>query len=869
MSESAADARFFRRISALERGRQTVEPRGSFIDAMNALAVTTFGYDGNTYALPMATTYGNTKREDPDGSFTSFAELFVKRDPVVFGVMQARALLLSETRFKFRRLSDKRIFGTTALAPLDAPQPNTDTGEWLTSIDQHASIGGNAYVVRRSRELLRPDWVSIVLESSFDPEHPAFAYDAKPVAYIYNPPQGEARTFMADQVVHFSPIPDPVARFRGMSWLQPLIREVLSDQAATVHKQRFFEHAAPQPMDAKILTPEGWSTMGDMRVGAEVIGSDGKPHRVVGVFPQGQREIFRVRFSDGSVVECTSDHVWQVANNYDLKRGTHRVMSLGQIVAEGLRYKSGAHKWSTPMVEPVQFYGDAEPLPVNPYLLGLLLGDGSFCRHANGSGAISLAMHSDDATETMRLVGDLLPEGVEVTVRHRGGLSSEAHFRALGQRGNPLTAAIRALRLFGVTGSDKFVPGPYLRASVTERVALLQGLLDSDGSVSAKQPSSVRFANTSRALCDAVVELVRSLGGTASVGAVRERSTPLYTVNIWRLPEWIVPFRLSRKAGAYRPSLKRRVRWIVGVERVRFAEAQCIAVDVPDHLYVTDDYVLTHNTPNLAIKFPESIKTREQFEQIRDAMESSHAGSSNAWKTLYLAAGADVSVVGADMQALDLKTIQGGYETRICVAARVPAVVAGVSEGMQGSSLNAGNFSQARRLFVDGWFRPYVRALCSTLAPLVSVPSDAELWFDDTDIGFLREDQKDAAEIAQTQATTLRSLIDAGFAPDAAVEFVQSLDPARLTGQHSGLYSVQLQAPMSSDPGAPEDVEPERSTDEDVLTITNAVQKIYLGVVNGVLSAEEARRILNRIGAGLDGPPPAGSTEPQPAQPAA
>lgn len=203
-------------------------------------------------------------------------------------------------------------------------------------------------------------------------------------------------------------------------------------------------------------------------------------------------------------------------------------------------------------------------------------------------------------------------------------------------------------------------------------------------------------------------------------------------------------------------------------------------------------------TPNLAVKFPESIKTKEQFEQIKDAMEASHAGSSNAWKTLYLAAGADVQVVGADFKSLDFKSIQGTYETRICTAARVPAVVAGVSEGLSGSSLNAGNFSQARRLFVDGWYRPHVRSLCSALSKLIRVPAGSELWYDDTDIGMLREDVKDQAEIAGKQASAIRQAIEAGFGPDAAVEFVMSNDPAKLIGSHTGLTSVQLLPPDQS-----------------------------------------------------------------------
>ena len=267
----------------------------------------------------------------------------------------------------------------------------------------------------------------------------------------------------------------------------------------------------------------------------------------------------------------------------------------------------------------------------------------------------------------------------------------------------------------------------------------------------------------------------------------------------------------------------------------------------------------------MAIKFPESIKTAEQFEQIRDAMESSHAGSTNAWKTLYLAAGADVTVVGADFKTIDFKSIQGTYETRICNAARVPAVVAGVSEGLSGSSLNAGNFSQARRLFVDGWYRPHVRSLCSALSKLVRVPAGAELWYDDTDIGMLREDLKDSAEISGKQMSAIRQSIEAGFDPDAAVQAVMANDLSKLLGSHSGLTSVQLLPPdqggqkdsasdgASTDGSASNGSDPyTESTDSrmSVADLTVALQKIYLAV-GKVITAEEARSILNRAGAGL------------------
>ena len=133
------------------------------------------------------------------------------------------------------------------------------------------------------------------------------------------------------------------------------------------------------------------------------------------------------------------------------------------------------------------------------------------------------------------------------------------------------------------------------------------------------------------------------------------------------------------------------------------------------------------------------------------------------------------------------------------VAAGVPAVVLGISEGLAGSSLNAGNYTAARRRFADMTMRPLWRSVCGVLAPFVQVPAGSELWYDDSDIPFLQEDMKDAADIAQTQAVAVRNLVDAGYDPDAAVLAVSTGNLRLLSGKHSGLYSVQLQ-PAGSTP---------------------------------------------------------------------
>jgi phage portal protein BeeE len=188
--------------------------------------------------------------------------------------------------------------------------------------------------------------------------------------------------------------------------------------------------------------------------------------------------------------------------------------------------------------------------------------------------------------------------------------------------------------------------------------------------------------------------------------------------------------------------------------------------------------------------------TKEQFGEIVDAMEAKHAGVANAYRTLYLTVGADAKVVGSDLKQLDFKATQGAGETRVAMLGRVPAALLGISEGLAGSSLNAGNFGMARRIFADSWIYPSLQDLCSAMSSILRVPSDAELWFDTSDMPLLREDAKDAAEIAQLNASTIGQLVREGFTPESAKAAVIGQDMSLLV--HSGLVSVQLQVPGST-----------------------------------------------------------------------
>ena len=465
----------------------------------------TFGGSGGSWAMPPFWAGEAKHDESIEANFESYVSRAYKSNGVVFACILARQMVFSEARFQFQRFSNGRpsdLFGDASLGLLERPWPGGTTGELLSRMEQDASLAGNFFATpvddsagRRLRRM-RPDRVTIVTGStSGDP----FALDARVVGYLYDAStsgsasKSDAVLLTPDKVVHYSPIPDPDAQWRGMSWLQPIVNEVLADQAATKHKLKFFEHGT----------------------------------------------------------------VGSVAITYD--------------------------------------------------------------------------------------------------------------------------------------------------------------------------------------------------------------------------------------------------------------------ADVP----------------------------QEAVAKFAQMFREAHAGTDNAYKTFHLGGGADAKTLGADLKQLDFKVVMGSGETRIAAAAGVGAVIAQLSEGLQGSSLNAGNFAAAKRRFADGTIRPLWRIASASLETITPPPPGARLWYDARDVPFLQEDQKDEAQIQSQQATTINSLVSAGFAPDEVIAAVTGGDLRRLVGAHSGLYSVQLQAA-----GAAE------SNSSRQLSLVEMIQKIYLGV-GTVITAEEARQILNQGGASLSGPGPA------------
>lgn len=203
-------------------------------------------------------------------------------------------------------------------------------------------------------------------------------------------------------------------------------------------------------------------------------------------------------------------------------------------------------------------------------------------------------------------------------------------------------------------------------------------------------------------------------------------------------------------------------------------------------------------TPNVAVVLDKEVDPAK-FERFRELFKKHHRGPENAGETMFLGGGADVTLIGQNYKQMDLKGVQGAGETRIAAAFGVPPIIVGLSEGLAAATYS--NYGQARRAFGDRTMHPLWANAAGSLARIVPAPTDSRLWYDARHVAFLREDAKDAAEVAFTEAQTMRQLIEAGFTPESAQKAVAAGDYSML--KHSGLVSVQLQLPGATQPTTP------------------------------------------------------------------
>ena len=341
--------------------------------------------------------------------------------------------------------------------------------------------------------------------------------------------------------------------------------------------------AFAQPLTSGVLTPSGWRKMGELAINDLVVGRNGRPTRVRGVFPQGERDIFRVTFSDGASTRVTAEHLWAVQTQW-LRESNSSKWQVRHTSDLGPLRKShkGGWRYSIPIAAPVEL--EPRSVPLDPYVLGALLGDGCF------TGTSILFINTDP--RIIDHVAQRLPDGVTIA-----GCGPRYRVKGVDEHGRSIVRSmLRELGVDRLLAHDKRVPDVYVQNSVDVRLGVLQGLIDTDGCIvtTASGGSHTSYTTVSAGLCDDVIDLVRSLGGTATVSTAKtDRAREAYTVNIY-LPDEIVP--ALAKADRLKPRPRPVRRYITSIEPDGRELAQCILVEAKDHLYVTDDFIVTHNT---------------------------------------------------------------------------------------------------------------------------------------------------------------------------------------------------------------------------------------------------------------------------------
>jgi len=347
-----------------------------------------------------------------------------------------------------------------------------------------------------------------------------------------------------------------------------------------------------QPLDAQVLTEDGWKAMGDLQFGDRLASVDGQPSRVTGIFPQGLKQTYRVTFSDGRSTECCDEHLWKVMYR---DWPAPKVVTTARLREMLTRVRYKGRLW---IETPSGDFGHQADLPLDPWVLGALLGDGTMSR---------LCISTADLEILERFRERLGPElmlvstgGVDYRIRRVGSRWQKG---VSGVVPNPVREALIALGLSGKRSHEKFIPTMYMSASREARLDLLRGLIDTDGWV--EEHGSVCFVTTSEQLAQDVATLTRSLGGICRVrpprrkhavqGDVRKEGRPAYVLTL-SMDDPQSAMTLQRKRIKALCGNRHRRLTFASIEPSRVAETQCIAVTHPDQTYITDDYIVTHNT---------------------------------------------------------------------------------------------------------------------------------------------------------------------------------------------------------------------------------------------------------------------------------
>lgn len=340
----------------------------------------------------------------------------------------------------------------------------------------------------------------------------------------------------------------------------------------------------PQPLYSKILTPNGFVEMGSLKIGDKICGTNNSIQEVLDIYPKGVKRIYKLHFSNNRTVECCLDHLWSVvlAENECPKK----ILTTKQLFDSTIKRKTSDgsifYKYYTP-ITCVDFHDQHKEL--DPFLVGLLIGDGSLC--SNGSIELSLSSYQEYILDKL-----ILPDNIKYTYTKDPQKNYlRVKFSRKNKEGPTMHEYVNKIGLLNKRSEDKFIPKQYLYSSYENRIALLNGLIESDGYIN--QRGYIEYSTISSQLCQDFTELMRGLGRQVHV-KFKKRKGDSYS----NTPIFVITELKGYKYGIKLKEIE---------ETNQYTEMMCIKVSNPDSLYITNDYIVTHNTTTSILLLKEFI----------------------------------------------------------------------------------------------------------------------------------------------------------------------------------------------------------------------------------------------------------------------
>ena len=401
-----------------------------------------------------------------------------------------------------------------------------------------------------------------------------------------------------------------ITSFTRLAEIEKEIEKFISDGKNLYIYSRNVGNGKAQPDSSRVLTKNGFKKIKEIEIGDKVFGEDGNLHTVIGKFDRGFKSVYKLTFNDRTSCESCDEHLWNISDRKS-KDKQFKTIELKELIAKNLHVntsKNLGYRYQIPITSPLRF--DKKNFILHPYILGYILGDAHTCKN----GPISITIGKEDCLDACKNINSLLPLGYYVKYSYNDNLAYSYIItsQTLGfgknkhnQEINIIKNELKKYKIIDRLSYNKEIPSDYLFSDKDSRIALLQGLMDTGGTV-LNNTNNISYGTISKKLADQFSFLVQSLGGTVTMSEKNKeyykykgenKSCRVFYYCQIKLPSNIKPFRLSRKLNRFSNNQQvEPYRSIHNIEYVGEKHCYCIMTDNPSHLYLTDNCIVTHNT---------------------------------------------------------------------------------------------------------------------------------------------------------------------------------------------------------------------------------------------------------------------------------